>query len=67
MGQSNGHLADWVLQPASRLDGTAASACQKERVVSMSREAHRGDVVVDRSPQAGSGEWWRVTEAMFGW
>jgi len=36
----------------------AASACQKERVVSTSREAHGGHVVVDHSPQAGSGEWW---------
>jgi len=36
----------------------AASACQKERVVSTSREEHGGHVVIDHSPQAGSGEWW---------
>jgi len=27
-------------------------------VVNMSREAHGGHVVIDHSPQAGSGEWW---------
>ena len=42
----------------------AASACQKERVVSTSRDAHGGHVVIDHSPQSGSGEWWRVTFAV---
>jgi len=27
-------------------------------VVNMSREAHGGHLVIDHSPQAGSGEWW---------